>query len=76
MIAKPDPKSCSCVASEPSASSGHIKEMKALQNSKIRKIREILRAAGFLYLNEQADALGLAVRQLGHFSRVTTNLPV
>jgi hypothetical protein len=43
----------------PSASPEHTKEMKARQNSKIRKIGEALHADGLLTLDAQANALGL-----------------
>jgi hypothetical protein len=60
MIARPDPKTrFSSLVIGPSASCESVKEMKARQNSKIKKIRELLRSAGLLHLDDQADALGL-----------------
>jgi hypothetical protein len=47
------------VAIGASGPSGRTKEMKARQNSKIREIGETLRTAGFLTLDQQANALGL-----------------
>jgi predicted DNA-binding transcriptional regulator AlpA len=47
-------------AAASSVSKRHGREMKDRQNSKIREIREALRAAGFLALDSQARALGLS----------------
>jgi hypothetical protein len=60
MNARLSPKKLiSFVAIERSAASRPTKEMKARQNSKVRKIGQALRAAGFLTVGQQAKALGL-----------------